>query len=274
MATPPRRMTRPRNDTTGSLSPPLAFLPPAFLLLGRSKNVSFPVPPNPVPPNPVPSNRGSPRSAWRLIPYTRPSGSGRGRPLFDRPKGVEAGGCDGNRPPALAPVRSPAMRAPIRHRLRPRHRLRLLAESRIIGPRRFLLSCVLASLRDCGIRDCGRRPARARCSASQRGAFYRWGTRRLPAWQDPLGLSPEDDRRPPVRETLSVSLQRMTDGPLRERGPGSGGWRNTGPCVSPPKAFGGEQEESSGAKNVSVKGSRPAIDPSMQGDSGLVRSSS
>jgi len=36
------------------------------------------------------------------------------------------------------------------------------------------------------------------------------------ASQDPLCLSPEDDLRPPARETLSVSLQRMTDGPLRD----------------------------------------------------------
>jgi len=38
--------------------------------------------------------------------------------------------------------------------------------------------------------------------------------------------------------------------------------RTPSPCVSPPKAFGGEQEGSSDAESLSVKGSRPAIDPS------------
>jgi len=79
------RLTRP------AATPPSAFLLSVFLLLCRSEKAFFPVPSNPVPSNPVPSNpvpsnRWSPRSAWRLIPYTRPSGSGRGRPLFDRPK--------------------------------------------------------------------------------------------------------------------------------------------------------------------------------------------
>jgi len=36
------------------------------------------------------------------------------------------------------------------------------------------------------------------------------------ASEDPLCLSPEDNLRPPAKETLSVSLQRMTDGPLRD----------------------------------------------------------
>jgi len=71
----------------------------------RSEKVFFPYRPT----------VGRPQSDWRLIPYTRPSGSGRGRPLFDRPKR------DGNRRrPALAPVGSPAMSASLRHRLRPR----------------------------------------------------------------------------------------------------------------------------------------------------------
>jgi len=66
----------------------------------------------------------------------------------------------------------------------------------------------------------------------------------LSASEDPLGLSPEDDLWPPANKTLSVSLQRMTYAPLRGREPFPEGWRNLGPCVSPPKAFGGEQEGS------------------------------
>jgi len=91
------------------------------------------------------------------------------------------------------------------------------------------------------------------------------------ASEDPLCLSPEDDLRPPARErtwfwrlsetpalaslpaskTFSVSLQRMTCGPLqarlslslpRGRGPVLGGWQNTGPRVSP--LHRGEQEGS------------------------------
>jgi len=79
-----------------------------------------------VPSNPVPSNRWSTQSAWRLIPYTRPSGSGRGpgsgrgRPLCGRPKRERKP----PHPPALvpvrsAPVRSPAMSASLRPQLRP-----------------------------------------------------------------------------------------------------------------------------------------------------------
>jgi len=103
----------------------------------------------------------------------------------------------------------------------------------------------LPGLSWCGARDS---PAAARRRDPWRAATpsqppLRVG-RPFIASEDLLCLSSEDDRRPPANKTLSVSLQRMTYGPLRGRGPGSGGWRNTGPCVSPPKAFGGEQEGS------------------------------
>jgi len=109
----------------------------------------------------------------KLIPYTRPSGSGRGpgsgrgRPLCGRPKRERKPPY----PPALvpvrsapvrsapvrsapvrsapvrsAPVRSPAMSASLRPQLRP--------PGPGFAPRLLLFSCVLACLKDCG-RDQG-----------------------------------------------------------------------------------------------------------------------
>jgi len=44
------------------------------------------------------------------------------------------------------------------------------------------------------------------------------------AWRDPWRAATPSQTHSSRRKTLSVSLQRMTCGPLRGRGPGSGGW--------------------------------------------------
>ncbi len=88
-------------------------------------------------------SRGRPRGARSLVPPNWPSGLGRGCPLCDRPrKGRET-----PHPPALAqaPASPPAW-------------------PRIIGPRLFWCSCVLAFLKDGG-------PAGGRCSPSPRGSI-------------------------------------------------------------------------------------------------------
>jgi len=86
----------------------------------------------PVPSTPIPSNRWSPRSAWRLIPYTRP-----------RPEPVGCGRTP--RHPALAPVRSPAAFA-CDERLAPAP-ASPPAWPWIIDPRLFLLSRVRVFLK-------------------------------------------------------------------------------------------------------------------------------
>jgi len=58
-----------------------------------------------------------------------------------------------------------------------------------------------------------------------------------------LSVSPEDDLRPPASKTLSVSPYEGENF-FPEVG------RNPGPCVSPPKAFGGEQEGSCDAGSL------------------------
>jgi len=110
--------------------------------------------------------------------------------------------------------------------------------------------------------DGGGRPAGARCSAANLGAFNRWGNRRFPASEDPSCSPPKafggeqegsgfaqppGTRSSPSQGAAGHPLQRDREGLPRQRA-----------CLY--------------AKNGSVKGSRPAINPSFQGDSGVVRS--
>jgi len=184
---------------------------------------------------------------------TRPSGSGRGRPLFDRPQKGRG---------SSARVGS--------------------------GFSVFWLS--------------------GRIEGGDQGLWGANGRSTMLCCKPRIGQPMGESRR---RKTLSVSLQRMSYGPSKTLSVSPSGGedlvpevgRTTGPCVSPlhrgeqegsspsqertcsrrsgeppapcvspPKAFGGDQERSSDAKRASVKGARPVIDPPRKVKAALLRS--